>query len=140
MSDNRYNFRTPRKERPITMSNIPSSLDTIPDILNTDTTLSSSSNNLSSSTSHPTDLHSPPVVDLQSIFDNLKALRELIELNQSNTTRLEAQVQEIGSRQRNPNEEVPLPQAETIVIDPVETEIDRLRRENSELVSRYAAA
>ena len=122
------------------MSNIPSSLDTIPDIINTDSTLSSSSNNLSSSSNHPTDLQPQPVVDMRSILDNLKALRELIELNQSNTNRLEAQVQELGSRHRNLEDEVPLPQPETIVIDPVETEIDRLRRENSGLVSRYAAA
>ena len=132
MSDTRYNLRTPRKQRIPDMSN-PSTLETIPDVPNTDTSLSSSSNLTNSS--------STQAGDLQLILDNLRSLRDLVETTAAKNDRLQTQLDELTRRPRNSPELSPPQQPETIVPDPVvETEIERLRRENSELVSRYASA
>ena len=133
MSDQRYNLRsTPKKQRIPTMSNITSSLDTIPNVVNPDSITSSSSSTTETTTA-------PTAADLHLILDHLKALRDLVETNQANTNRLQLQVEALNQQSQELVEEAPVQRPETIGNDPVETEVDRLRSENLELISRYAA-
>ena len=110
------------------MSNPTSSLASIPDIsnsiLNTDT----------SSTSHTTD--TLPITDMQAILDNLNSLRTLIISNKADTERLQLQVLDLAQRQLPAEADPPEERSESIVSPPPETEVEKLRRENAELIVR----
>ena len=71
---------------------------------------------------------------MQVISDTLSSLRALLESNQADTNRLRIQVNNLLQRQgaiaNDPTEILP------IVSDPIETEVEKLRRENAELIER----
>ena len=75
---------------------------------------------------------------MQAILDSIAALRTLVETNVENTGRLQAQINELSQPQPI-NGSLPT-EPETIVDDLIpETEVERLRRENAELVRRVLA-